>query len=781
MKDSIYRNLERFVDVLIARRGPIVVSVLLVSALMLAFASQINVKTVFTDLLPDGHEYIEVNERFKETFGGSNIVSIMLEVDEGDVFRLPVLEKLKYVTEALRTVQAVDPFQINSLASRKAKEVRASTDGIENRPVMYPELPADEGELTQLRESVLQNPLLFGVVVSTDLKAALVTVDFYDHLIHYPTVFKQISEIAEAVRGDGVRVRVVGEPILYGWVDHFLGETMTILAITVLALAILLCLINRSWYGTFLPLLAGLVSGAWALFFARLFGFHLDPLIIVVAFLITGRAISNSVQLITRFDAELARGAPSAGVAARESFLNLFKPSVLAIVSDAGCVLVVYLTPIPLIQSIAVIGTIWISTLLIAVLVTMPPLLSWQRTDRTPIHPVNLMAWIDGVLGFAVRVVTSRGRVGLIGVVAVIFAGSGIYALGLKVGDENPGSPILWPHSSYNIDAAAVNSKFQGADRMFVVFAADEYGGVKDPQILGAMDGLQRYMAAQPEIGGSLSLADMLPQVKRVLREGNPRYQELGRDEIENGELLHFFISGTDPGDTTRFVDPEGRNASVTFFFRDHKGDTIRIAMARVKQFIADNPLPNAAILPAGGLIGVLAAANEVILAGQIEAIALGLLVVVLCCAVTYRSLSAGIFFMIPVMLANTLTFSYMTWKGIGMNINTLPVVALGIGLGVDYTFYIVDGIREELHKGRMSLEQAVRHALYNAGRGVLITAVTLVVGVLLWTMSSLRLQAEMGLLIAVWLSIAAACSLFVMPALVCVFRPRFIVGHLQT
>jgi predicted RND superfamily exporter protein len=215
----------------------------------------------------------------------------------------------------------------------------------------------------------------------------------------------------------------------------------------------------------------------------------------------------------------------------------------------------------------------------------------------------------------------------------------------------------------------------------------------------------------------------------------------------------------------------------VTLFFRDHQGVTISTAVQRIKDYIEAHPVKDAEYLLAGGLVGVLAGVNEVILSGQIEAIAFALLVLVVCCTVTYRSTVAGVFFMIPVLLSNTLTFSYMAWKGIGMNINTLPVVALGIGLGVDYTFYIVDGIREELHHSRCSIEDAITKALRSAGKGVLITVITLVTSVILWSFSSLRLQAEMGVLIAIWLSISAASALFLMPALVYVFRPEFVVG----
>ncbi|MBN4841806.1 RND transporter, partial [Citrobacter braakii] len=113
------------------------------------------------------------NNRFKATFGGSNMVSIMLEVEQGDVFQLPVLERTQAITKALQKVEGIDTYQIVSLASKKMKEVRASTDGIESRPLMWPGLPKDAAEIAVLREAVLNNPLVYGPYVSLDQKATL--------------------------------------------------------------------------------------------------------------------------------------------------------------------------------------------------------------------------------------------------------------------------------------------------------------------------------------------------------------------------------------------------------------------------------------------------------------------------------------------------------------------------------------------------------------------------------------------------------------------------------
>jgi predicted RND superfamily exporter protein len=365
----------------------------------------------------------------------------------------------------------------------------------------------------------------------------------------------------------------------------------------------------------------------------------------------------------------------------------------------------------------------------------------------------------------------------LLGFVTVIFIISGWYALGLTVGDANLGSPILRTDSEYNRDAAEINRSFPGADKMFVVVTGEKEDDIKKPEFIRTIVNFQKYMEAQPEVGATLSVADLIPIVKRVLRDGNHRYEEFGRTQIENGELLYLLgTGGADPSDMDRFADPQFKSASVTLYFRDHQGDTVRTAIARIKEFIARNPVEGFQMLLAGSYVGVLAAVNEVILAGQIESIALALLVLVLCCAVTYRSLNAGLFFMVPVILSNTLTFSFMAWQGIGMNINTLPVAALGIGLGVDYAFYIVDDIKEELRRGR-SMDEAIALAMAGAGKGVVVTAGTLIFAVAMWSFSSLRFQSEMALLMAVWLMISAASALILMPAMVALIKPKFIVG----
>ncbi|MDF2182824.1 MMPL family transporter [Neptuniibacter sp. CAU 1671] len=735
-------------------------------------------KTVFEDLQPTSHEYIKTHEQFKNTFGGTNIISFMIVAKEGDIFNMNVLEKVQGITQGLLKIDAINEFQIYSIAGKKLKEVKASTEGIESKPYMWPNLPKNEQEIDDLKNAILKNPLVYGPYVSKDLKATLITVDFFDDLLNYNLAYDQAYELAKKYEDGSVEISVVGNPILYGWVNHYLPETMNLVLMGLAIFLVLLFVINRTWRGTLLPLISGAVSAIWALGVSDLLGIHFDPLVVVIAMLITARAVSHSVQMVTRFHEEI--DALGDNVCSRRAacvtLRDLLRPGLLGIATDAGCVAVVAISPIPLLQKLVVLAVVWVSTVAVSSVILTPVLLSWVKKPNAYAHGLNLdLALIRPFLNLCVRVVETRARYAVLGIATVLFVVCGYYSLGLKVGDANPGSPILWPDSEYNVDSARINEKFPGADRMFVVVGGDRQNQAKEVEVLDTMLRFQAYMEAQHEIGGTLSIADILPEVNKTLREGNTRYQELGSNSLVNGELMYMFENAAEPGDLDRFVDTNRENASITLFFTDRKGETIQTAIARINQFIAENPIvQQAKIHLAGGVIGVIAAVNEVILSGQIQSIALALFILVIMCIVVYRSSIAGMFFMVPVILSNLVTFAFMSWQGIGMNINTVPVAALGIGLGVDYALYICDRIKSEYEKGNSYLD-AISVSLHCAGRGVLVTALVLIASVCVWFYSSLRFQAEMGLLIGIWLSVSALSALFLMPSLAYIFKPKFI------
>lgn len=767
-----------FVSTLSIRHRKLVCFVIaLITVFFAVVISRFDISTRFEDMVPQNHPYVEVHQKYQESFGAGNKVTLLVKAQEGEIFQPRILEEIRRITYDLQKVSGVNPTQIMSLASKKMRRVEASSEGIDIEPLMWPDVPTDATEIAKLRDYVLNNPMVYGLYVDRDLSSALIHVNFYDHQVDYTKIFPEIQALLDASAvTDLVSLHLIGEPILYGWVAHYLGETVAIALLSLAAMLLLLFVISRTWRGTILPLIAGVVSATWALGIGTLLGYNFDPLVIVVAFIITARAFSHSVQLITRFD-DLAVGAGiDPKVAAEESMRELFRPSMLGLYADAGAILCVMISPIPLLHKVAVVGAIWVMSITVSAVILTPCLLSWIKHPEGYAHHLPTDRILSLFTRSATVIATTRARYWVAAASVVLIALFLFEATKVTVGDASDGSPILQLNSSFNRDSALVNQLYPGSEQMFVAIEGDAPDALKDTAVLRWMQQFGSYLERQPEIGGSVSLADIVVEVRRNLFEGNPRYRELGADALENGEFINFYVQGSDPDDLEQFSDVHFQNGAVTLFFKNHRGETLHNAISHAKQFIADNPMDNAQARLAGGTLGIIAAVNEILLADQITAIALAFLVVTLCCLIAYRSSVSGIFFIIPVLVSNIVTFAFMAWHGIGMSISTLPVVALGIGLGVDYAFYIVDGIKEylEVHP-EVSHEEAVAHSLGSAGRGVILTALTLAAGVLLWAFSSLRFQAEMGILIGLWLMVSAFTSLYLMPSLALILKPDFI------
>lgn len=775
--------LYRVTDILFKHRVLVVGLIAALSAILGLIALNLRIVTDFRDLLPSRHAYVQVHESFKETFGGTNVITIMVEPEEGDVFQPKVLNKIKEITEGLYKIDAVNDFQIVSLASKKLQTIHASTEGIASAPVMWPDVPQTQAEADVLRQDVVANPMVYGSYISRDLKAGLITVDFIDRQLNDKVAYQQIQALISREQSPGIRISHIGEPILSGEVQRYLPETLRISLVILVAMAVILFVATQNWRSTLLPMTTAFISAAISLGVVHLAGLAFDPLMVVIVFLISARAISHSVQFCTAFDDEREIAGTSSLKAARQTFVKLIRPSSLGLVVDIGSILVVMITPIPLLQKTALIGAVWLSSLFISACILVPVALSWtRRPPQDPALKLDATGFLVKLCNMFARLATRRGSaLAILAIAGIIGVLVGEQASEVTVGDANPGSPILWSDSKYNQDWAGINQRFGGADRMFIVVKGDEPDALKRPEILKNMQRFQRFIGAQPEIAATVSFADILGPVNMMLHEGNPRFDGIADDATANSELAYMYQQGAEPGDLERFVDTNFQNGSVILFFRDHKGDTIRTAVNRIKEYIHDNPMAGAHYALAGGLVGVLSAVNEVIFADQIKSIALALIVLFVVCSITYRSAQAGLFFLPLILLSNAVTFAFMKWNGIGMNINTLPVAAVGIGLGVDYAFYIVDRVQEKFRESG-DIEHSIRFSLATAGRGVVITGITMITSVIIWYwLSSLRFQAEMGLLIALWMAVSALCSLLLIPSMIFIFRPSFVLGDVKT
>jgi len=293
------------------------------------------------------------------------------------------------------------------------------------------------------------------------------------------------------------------------------------------------------------------------------------------------------------------------------------------------------------------------------------------------------------------------------------------------------------------------------------------------------MEGFQRYVDSDPEIGYCFSLADIVKSINMVFFDTEPRWGVIPEQVSRIANLFFFYFAGSPPSETSKYLDPSYTNGHVTFFCRNHQGDTVARLINRCRDFIGKNPNDKIDFRLAGGLIGVTAAANEEILKNDILMNALGLATIYLILLFTYRSFAAGVYMLLPLLVSNAFVNAYMSIREIGVNLHTLPVVTVGIGFGIDYGLYIVSRIIEEI-RVTGDLYEATKTALCTTGKGVAFTAITMVLSTMFWTTSSIRFDAEMGGLLAIWMAVSFIASQTLMPVLILVFKPKFITRHAE-
>ena len=684
--------------------------------------------------------------------------------------------------------------------------------------------------------------------------------------------------------GSKIKVWAAGEPRLYGWVYSYAGDVFYILVITYCIEWLLRWLYFHDWRGSLRPTITGLIAAFWGLGFIHLIGLALDPLMLVMPFLITARAVSHAIQMHDRYYEEFEKCGWNKRRAIVASFAELFVPTFSGVTTDALGVLVVVLVPVLMLQKLAVTASFWILAITVSEMMLNPIVYYYLKAPEPELVMLRERGVFRQMINkFVAGLISTPGKAVVIAawLIAVIIGAN--LMRGATIGDPDAASPLLFLDSPYNQSHTRIQGKFGGVEPLIVVSEGYDKNAMKDPKTLKTMEKFQRFLEKDPSIGYSFSLSDILRAVNSVFHELEPKWSVIPNNWVDIGGLFFIFFSGSPPTETAKYVSTDYSTAHVTFFAKDHKGENITRVIARSKEYIAgdefrdlgievaeenggvvikrvmdepkwkqsagstwsvatqattvdaegkehavefgtpfkvgdrivsigDREVKNLTTLNeamtaetaaskivhmdldsggkpvevrvdppwksvlklAGGLIGVLAAANEELVRNDLLMNFLGFFTVWVILLFTYRSAACGIYLLGPLIASNILVNGYMAVNHIGINVHTLPLVTVGVGFGIDYGLYIVSRIIEEI-RVRGDLEDSVREALVTSGKAVTFTAVTMIISTLFWVTSNIRFNAEMGLLLAIWMFISYVGSETLLPVLILLFKPKFI------
>lgn len=731
----------------------------------------------FADLLPQEHPYIKLHNGIRDTFGGANNIILSVEVEEGTVFTNDTLDRIHRLTQKVDSITNINHNLVSSLTHRNTRKVWLNEEGtVKSTPHYNPGKGGyTDAELEQMAADVIANPRVFGLLVSPDLSSALIRGTLNEGELDYEKVFNELQTIRDEEAAPGITIHATGNPVLVGWVSSYVGQIVQIFLYTVLIMLVLLIVYFRKAYGILLPIMGIVLTSIWGLGTLSLLDYNLDPLMMVVPFLISARAMSHGIQLVERFYYELAELKDSKA-AARKAFESLFRPGSLGVISDAIGLLLISLGSVPINDKLAVYASLWALSVVVTVLITIPVLLELLPPPRNTEIRHGILRKILPRLAAAV---TSRKGVGtILATTLVLYGVGGYFSSWVQIGEAEPGSPLLYLDHDYNVSSKAINDAFPGSEELYIIGYTEEKAGLKRPEVLNALADFQAHMLTDPELGGAKGVPNLVTAVNRMTHYDDPRWMVVPDDpRVAGGLMFMYMMSSPIPGALLEYLDPDEQNANMVFYYKDHKGETIRRAIHMVKEWMnsAAAQVEGFTLKLAGGPIGVTAAIDEA--AYETNLIVIPLVLALIFGSVTffYWSLHAGWIMMLAMSFATTLSYAYMGITGIGINVNTVPIIAVGIGVGIDYSIYIMDRIRSEIEMSG-DLVQAVTRAISTTGVAIGFTALTLIGGVIMWVfLSDLRFQADAALLLIVMLVLNAIAAMVLVPAWVLRFKPNFI------
>lgn len=773
---------------------------------------------------PGPDPYIQIYTDFRRMFGSANILSVIVETKDGDIYNPETLQKVDRITKAVVNLKGVVPYQILSIAHPKVKSITAREGALQIREIYYPEVPKTQEDADRVKFAVYSTKGVRGIFTSLDDTAAVVHAGFWEEALDFRSLHDSLMALKAAEDDDNHTIHITGFPWLYTSVLQYTNQVLLVFLATTVSLSFLLYVYFRTWTGVWVPIFSGLLSSVWGLGLAVLLGFNLDPLVLVIPVFLTARALSHSVQSMDRYHEEYYRSHDK-NKAIVDSYSALFPPAIASIVTDGIGLLVVAVAPIPLIQKVAIFASFWVVSIFISVVTLHPIILGYInppaqnhelfKQGSIPISVGRLillaaLALAFGLYYFAVMsggwallvispaiawfwyyyaesiypwitnltILASDGwrRYLMVALTIFLFIACWPISRTLKVGDMTPGAALLFPDHPYNVAFHKLNEKFLGASQLIVIADTKQPDGIKNAASLGEIEEFSDYMQGARGASGSLTIIDVVKRLAQLYHDGDPKWGLIPDNPKEIGQLFYVFTSSASAGDLDRFMDPSGRYGTVLTLFRDYSHDIIKDSIAYGKRF-TDGRETVVEFKFAGGLFGILAAVNEAVENSYWTNLVLIWAIVFWCLYLTYGSYVASSILMIPVILSQIVAEALMVMTNIDLNVNSLPIAAAGAGVGVDYGIYhfsrMID-CYDEIGK----LDEAVDYATATTGKAIIFTASTMVAGTVFWWFSSLKFQAEMGMLLALLMSFNTFGGLVLVPSFVKVIRPSFLLNR---
>ncbi|MBH3382721.1 RND family transporter [Pseudomonas juntendi] len=738
-------------------------------------ATRLTLNASFEKMIPREHPFI-VNylEHRDELKGLGNAVRIAVANPQGSIYDKTYLKVLEQISDEVYLLPGVDRAAMKSLWTPSTRWTGVTEEGLEGGPVIPDGYDGEPKSLEALKRNVERSNEI-GQLVAFDQRSSIVYVPLLAQTpdgqpLDYTSFAHELEQLRAKYQSQGVEIHITGFAKVVGDLIDGLKQILVFFGVAILITAAVLYWYTRCVRSTFLVVMCSLVAVVWQLGLLPMLGYELDPYSVLVPFLVFAIGMSHGAQKMNGIMQDIGRGMHRL-VAARFTFRRLFLAGLTALLCDAVGFAVLMIIKIQVIQDLAVIASLGVAVLIFTNLILLPIVLSYigvsPKAARRSLRAEEAEASgadKHAVWRFLDLFTRKRWATACVIVAAAMAVAGYAISLQLKVGDLDAGAPELRPDSRYNQDNLFITQHYGASSDLFAVMIKTPPGQCSAFSTLKKVDDLDWQLRGLEGVDSTNSLALLNRRVLVGLSEGNPKWYEL----VNNQATLNMVTAGAPRG----LYNDDCSLLTVFAYLKDHKADTLTDVVSNVERFSLANSSEDATFLMAAGSAGIEAATNIVVKKANHDMLWWVYGAVTLLCLVTFRSWRAVVCAVLPLVLTSILCEALMVALGIGVKVSTLPVIALGVGIGVDYALYVMSIVLAQLRQGA-SLSRAYYQALLFTGKVVMLTGVTLAIGVGTWIFSPIKFQADMGVLLAfmfIWNMVGA---LILLPALAYFLLPQ--------
>lgn len=816
--------MHRFFEIVIRLRWVVILVTIGLTAIAIFALQSLRFEGDLEAVFPDGDPIFTYNETVEERFGISDLILLGVindNPDENGVFNPRTLAIVKELSERIALLPGIKAVRDEDVASVATMDnITGTVDGMNVDPFME-SVPGTRDALLNLKEALFANQMFVNWVVSQDGTglAIMAKMEPSDGTVEGSArrmaVYTTMRDMVEAKKATGTpeQFHIAGRGALEVTFEEEGARDMEqFLPLVLAVIVITLYCTYRSLRGILLPLTVVVGSVIWTFALMAVLGVPIFFITSMMPVILMAIGVADGIHILSRYyDEVLQHPDASASEVILETMTEMWKPVILTSLTTAAGFLSFLTVAIVPIWQMGVFSAVGVLAAMVLSLTFFPAVLSLLPTKvsrglRRQIEQsadITATGWAATLLARIGRGVARRPLA--VWVPAAAIMATSLYgAQHLFVDSTMVG--MLDPQNALRVGDSVLREKFQGTVPVYVAIEGHAPDRLKDPILLEQLDRLQALVEQDPNVGGSLSVAEYVKRMNRVMNEDRPEMEIVptSRDLVAQYLLLYSFSGDSD--DFEEIVDYDYQHANVAIYLRSDSTRDVERVVGKVRDFAmrefgrsgdTQNTDPItvrfgrwlAGIDPtvAGwetksgfriGIAGngyVLNRLSELTVSGQLTSLVTSLGAVFLLTSLMFRSFVAGLINIVPISLVMVFAFGLLGLLNIPLEIGKSLTASIVIGIGIDYTIHFLNKYQVKVRDGLTDPAQIMAVTMATSGKAIFFNAIVVIAGFMVLLTSNFRINFFLGAMLSLNMAACLVVSMTVLPTLLNRFRPRFV------